>query len=74
MLVVNSSSGRESLRLLGLAGRVASAALAVALHRLAFAACGDAVPNLLGNPTDDGIGRLGTDELFPKLSFKLFDV
>ena len=63
------------MRLLGLAERTASAALALALHRFAVAACGDAVPvafeNLLGNPADDGVGRLGTDELFPKLGFKI---
>ena len=65
-------------RLLGVAERIASAALALALHRLALLACGDSVAiafeDFFRNPSHDGFGRLIADEPLCKLRFKLLNV
>ena len=49
-------------RLLGVAERIASAALALTFHLKAFFACGDSVTvafeDFFRNPSHDGFGRL----------------
>src|SRR5436190_16672135 len=71
-------AGNQALRLEGLFGKAAAAALSLALHRLAFLASGDAVSvafeDFLGNPSDDGCRVLCALELLHKLRFKVFDV
>ncbi len=65
-------------RLLGVAERIASAALALANHLNAFLACGDAVAvtfeDFFGNPSHDGFGRLIAEKPLCKLRFKLLNV
>jgi hypothetical protein len=71
-------AGNQALRLEGLFGKTATAALSLPLHRLAFLAGGDAVPvafeDFLGNPPSDGCRILVAVELLHQLRFKVFDV
>jgi len=68
----------QSIRLDGLCGEAAAAALPLANHRCAFLAGGDAVSvafeHLFGYPADDGRRVLGALELLHELLFELFDV